>query len=118
MKSLRNVVRLIGRLGADPNYKEFTTGKGLSRVNLATSETYLKENGERVTETNWHSLVCWGKLAQTASKYWKKGQELAIEGKLTTRSYVDKDGVQKEKSEIVVSDFIFLGSKKNSSEVN
>lgn len=108
---MRNQVRLIGRLGKDPEIKETTTGKKLVRLNLATNESYLNDKGERVSETQWHSVICWGRLATLAEKYLLKGNELAIEGKINNRSYQDKDGTRKFIAEIVASDFVMLGKR-------
>ena len=111
MKTLRNKVQLIGNLGADPEMKELTDGKTLAKLALATSDTYKKSSGEKVTETQWHNLVAWGKTAEIAGKYLKKGNRVAIEGRLVGRSYDDKKGVKRYVTEIVVSDLLMLGSK-------
>ena len=111
MANMRNQVRLIGRLGKDPDVKETTTGKKLARLNLATNESYLNDKGERVSETQWHAVICWGRLATLAEKYLAKGNELAIEGKINNRSYQDKDGSRKFITEIVASDFVMLGKR-------
>ncbi|HCS20702.1 MAG TPA: single-stranded DNA-binding protein [Bacteroidetes bacterium] len=110
MNNVKNSVRLIGHLGQDPELKE--TGKSkLVKFSLATNETYKNEAGEKVQETQWHNLIAWGKQAEVAKEYLKKGSEIAIEGKLTSRSYDDKDGNKKYITEIVVRDFSFLGKK-------
>lgn len=112
MNNLRNSVRLIGNLGANPEVKEFEKGKKVARLNLATNETYTNQKGEKVTETNWHNLVAWGKSAEIAEKYYTKGCEIAIEGKLTNRSYTDKDGAKKYITEIVVNEMMMVGKKE------
>ncbi|HEY9533217.1 MAG TPA: single-stranded DNA-binding protein [Mucilaginibacter sp.] len=106
MNSLRNSVRLVGNLGMDPEIKVFDSNKKLAKLSLATSETYKNEKGEKVTDTQWHNLVIWGAQAQIASDLLKKGDEIAIEGRLNNRSYVDKDGNKKYTSEIVVNEFL------------
>jgi len=106
MNLLRNSVRLVGNLGMDPEVKTFDTNKKLAKLSLATSESYKNEKGERVTDTQWHNLVIWGAQAQVAGDLLKKGDEVAIEGRLTNRSYVDKDGNKKYFSEIVVNEFL------------
>ena len=111
MNALRNTVRLIGNLGSDPEVREFENGKKLVRFSLATNETYKNEKGEKVTETQWHNLVAWGRSAGVVEKYLKKGQEVAIEGKLTTRSYMDKEGHKRYVTEIVVNDLLMLGAR-------
>ena len=111
MNSLRNSVRLIGNLGNNPEVKEFETGKKVVRLTLATNETYKNQKGEKITDTCWHNLVIWGKTADIAERYLEKGSEIAIEGKLTSRSYNGKDGEKKYITEIVVNDMLMLGKK-------
>jgi len=111
MNSLRNSVRLIGHLGNNPEVKEFETGKKVVRLTLATNETYKNQKGEKITDTCWHNLVIWGKTADIAERYLEKGSEIAIEGKLTSRSYTGKDGEKKYITEVVVNDLLMLGKK-------
>lgn len=113
MNSLRNSVRLIGRLGQSPDVKNFTGGKTLAKCSIATTESYKNESGEKVEETQWHNIVAWGKQAQIIEKYVKKGQEVAIEGKLITRTYNDKEGNKRYATEIVVNEVLLLGAKKD-----
>jgi single-strand DNA-binding protein len=109
MNSLRNSVRLVGNLGADPEIKNFdSNSKQLARFSLATTESYKNDKGERVTETQWHNLIAWGSQAKFISTYLKKGDEVAIEGKLTNKNWVDKDGNKRYVTEVVVNDFIKL----------
>ena len=112
MKNLRNKVQLIGNLGKDPEVKQLESGKTLAKFSLATSENYKNADGEKVTDTQWHNLVAWGKTAQIAEKYLKKGNKIAIEGKLINRSYEDKEGVKRYVTEVLVSEILMLGSKK------
>jgi len=112
MKTLRNKVQLIGNLGSDPEVKELTDGKTVAKISLATSDTYKKASGEKVTETQWHNIVAWGKTAEIAGKYLKKGNRVAIEGRLVNRSYDDKKGIKRYVTEIVVNDLLMLGDKK------
>ena len=111
MNSLRNSVRLIGHIGMKPEVKNFDSGKKVVRMALATNEIYKNHKGEKVEETCWHNLVIWGKTAEFVEKYLDKGREIAIEGKLTSRSYTSKDGQKKYISEIIVNDLITLGKK-------
>ena len=111
MNGLRNSVRLIGNLGTNPELKEFESGKKVARFTLATNETYTNQKGEKVTDTCWHNLVLWGKTAEIADKYLEKGNEVAIEGKLTSRSYTSKEGEKKYITEIVVNELLMLGKK-------
>jgi single-strand DNA-binding protein len=108
---MRNKVQLIGNLGMDPEVKTLDSGKQMVRFSLATNETYKNAKGERVTETQWHNLVAWGKTAGLAGDYLKKGSEVAVEGKLVSRSYNDQEGTKKFITEIVVNEFLMLGSK-------
>jgi single-strand DNA-binding protein len=110
MNSLRNSVRLVGNLGMDPEVKTFDANKKLVKVPIATNESYKNDKGEKVTETQWHNLVMWGCQAKFIGDYLKKGDEIAIEGKLTNKSWVDKDGNKRYGTEVVVNDFIKLKS--------
>lgn len=111
MNNLRNKVSLIGNLGTNPEVKVFDSGKKKVRLSLATSDKYQNGNGEKVEQTEWHNLIAWGKLADIAEKYLQKGSELAVEGKLTYKSYEDKNGEKKYFTEILVNEFIMLGKK-------
>lgn len=110
MSSIRNSVRLIGNLGQDPEIKNLDGDKKLAKFSIATKEIYKNESGERVTDTQWHNLSAWGNTATIAEKYLKKGKEVAIEGKLVTRTYTDKEGVKKYATEILVNEIALLGS--------
>lgn len=108
---MRNKVQLIGNLGNAPEVKTFDGNSGkLARVSLATNERYKNNKGEYVTETTWHNLVLWGKQAETAERLFKKGSEIAVEGKIVNRSYEDKDGQKRYITEIRVEQFTMLGS--------
>ena len=111
MFSLRNKVQLIGNLGKLPDVKNTEAGKKLVRFSVATNETYTNTKGEKVKETQWHNLVAWGKVADIAEKYLDKGSEVAIEGKLISKDYLDKEGVKKYVTEIQVNELLLLGSK-------
>ena len=112
MNSLRNRVQLIGNLGNDPEIRKFDNGKTLARLSLATSESYRDENGKRVTETQWHTLTAWGQSALIAEKYLKKGNEIAVEGKLVHRNYENKEGKKQNITEVVIQEMVMLGGKK------
>jgi len=111
MNTLRNKVQLIGNLGNKPEIITLESGKKLAKFSIATNENYKNSQGEKVTNTEWHNLVAWGKTAEIAENYLEKGREIAIEGKLTTRSYDDKDGNKRYITEIVVSELLLLGTK-------
>ena len=111
MYALKNKVQLIGNLGAAPEVKTFDGGKKMATFRMATNETYRNAKGEKITETQWHQLVAWGKLAEIVEKYLAKGKEVAIEGKLVNRTYNDKEGNKKYVTEIQVNELLLLGSK-------
>ena len=111
MYALKNKVQLIGNLGNAPEVKTLESGKKMARFSVATSESYRNAKGEKVTETQWHNLVAWGKVADIVEKYLTKGKEVAIEGKLVNRSYNDKDGNKKYITEVQVNELLMLGAK-------
>lgn len=113
MNNLRNRVQLIGHIGVEPELVKFDEGKQLAKFRIATNDYYIKGNGDKVEDTQWHNIVAWGKTAELADKYLKKGKEVAIEGKLTSRKFEDKDGVTKYFTEIIVNEFLILGKKDN-----
>jgi single-strand DNA-binding protein len=107
-----NKVILVGNVGKDPTVRYFD--KGVAKVNfpLATSETYTNQQGETITSTEWHNIVLWRALAEVAEKTVKKGSQVYIVGKIKTRSYVDKDGVNKYITEILADTFLLLEKKQ------
>ena len=111
MNTLRNKVQLIGNLGASPEIKTIPNGRKMARFNMATNEIYYNAKGEKVEETQWHLVVAWGKSADIAEKYLEKGSEVAIEGKLINRSYLDKEGNKKYITEVELNELILLGEK-------
>ncbi|UXP33587.1 single-stranded DNA-binding protein [Reichenbachiella agarivorans] len=106
-----NKVILVGNLGKDPEVRHLENGRAVANFSMATSETYKNKQGERVTTTEWHNLVLWSPLAEIAEKYLKKGNQVYIEGKLTSRSYEDKDGVTKYITEVVGREMTLLGGR-------
>jgi single-strand DNA-binding protein len=108
MSSLANRVTLIGNLGQDPETKTTESGKKLVHFTLATKEGFKNAEGQRVNETTWHNIVAWNGLADVAGKFLKKGNEVAVEGRIVYRSYEDKKGVTKYITEIVLSDLELL----------
>ena len=111
MNTLRNKVQLIGNLGNNPEIIALDSGKKLAKFSLATNESYKNAQGEKITETYWHNLVAWNKTAELVEKYLQKGNEVAIEEKLTHRSYDDKEGNKKYVTEVVVNELLLLGNK-------
>ncbi len=115
MNNLKNRVNLIGNLGIDPEVKELENGKKFARISLATTESYKKSNGEQVKNTEWHNLIAWGSTASFAEKYLRKGAEVAIEGKITHRSYDDAKGNKKYITEVVINEILMLRNSKAAS---
>lgn len=109
--SLRNKITLIGRTGKEVDVFTFENNQIKASVSLATKENYTNSKGEKVEDTQWHNLVAFGKTAELFQKYVTKGKEIAIEGKLTYRSYDDKEGVKRYVTEIIVEELLLLGSK-------
>ena len=109
MSTLRNKVQLIGHVGNDPEIKTFDGGKKLAKLSIATNESYKNDKGEKVEETQWHNLIAWGKTAEIIEKYVVKGKEIAIEGKLTHKSYEDKNGEKRYVTEVVIDELLMLG---------
>jgi len=109
MSTLRNKVQLIGNVGNDPEILRMESGKILAKFSIATNESYKNAKGEKITDTQWHNIVAWGKTAELVENYVPKGKEVGIEGKLTSRSYEDKEGVKRYVTEIVCSELLLLG---------
>ena len=111
MSTLRNKVQLIGNLGNQPEVTTLDSGKKLAKFTMATNESYKNAKGEKITETQWHNIIAWGNTANIIEQYVNKGEELAIEGKLTSRSYDDKEGNKRYITEIVVNELLMFGGK-------
>lgn len=101
----------MGNLGATPEVKTIADNKKLAKFSVATNESYKNEKGEKITETYWHNIIAWGKLANIVEQYLQKGAEVAIEGKLTNHSYTDKDGTKRYVTEIIANEVVMLGGK-------
>jgi single-strand DNA-binding protein len=112
MNSLRNRVQLIGNLGQDPEIKTLESGKKVAHFTLATNDSYKNAEGTKVEEVTWHNLVAWNGTAEIASKFLKKGKEICIEGRISYRTYTDKNGIVKNATEITVTDLLLLRSAK------
>lgn len=112
MQNLRNRVQLIGRLGQDPEVKTLTSGKKLTTFSIATSDSYRNAEGEKVEDTQWHNIIAWGKVGEIAGEYLSKGQEVALEGKLTHRSYETSNGDKRYVTEVNLNELLMIGSKK------
>jgi len=111
MNTLRNSVKLIGRLGQDPEIRNLEKGSKMARFSLATSDTFTDKQGNRKEQTQWHNLVVWGNLATVCEKYLKKGKEIAVDGRIAYRNWEDKNGSKHISADIVVTDLIFIGGK-------
>ena len=109
MNAMKNTVQLIGHVGQEPEIKNLDGGKKVANITLATNEVYYKENGDKVEQTEWHRLAAWGKTADIIEKYVTKGIQIGIEGKLTHRSYDDKNGEKRYITEVVVNEVLLLG---------
>lgn len=109
MNSLRNKVQLIGRLGQDPEIINLESGKKIAKFSLATDDSYKDASGQKIESVQWHNLIAWNKTADIIEKYVTKGKEIAIEGKLTSRSYDDKEGGKRYITEVLVNELLMLG---------
>jgi single-strand DNA-binding protein len=109
MNAMKNRVQLIGHVGNDPEIKTFDGGRTLVNLTIATNDSYKNDKGEKVEQTEWHKVVAWGKTAEIIEKYVTKGKEIAIDGKLTHRSYEDKNGEKRYVTEVVANEVLLLG---------
>ena len=108
MNALRNKVQLIGRLGQDPEIISFADGHKMAKFSLATDDSYKDKNGAKVERTDWHNVVVRGGLVNIVENYVNKGKEVAIEGKLTTRSYETKEGEKRYVTEVICNELLLL----------
>ena len=108
MNALRNKVQLIGHLGQDPDIVDLDSGKKLARFSIATNEVYKDGNGDKVTDTQWHNVVAWGKTADIVAQYLSKGNEVAVEGKLIHRTYETKEGEKRYVTEVRCNELLML----------
>jgi single-strand DNA-binding protein len=107
-----NKVILVGRLGRDPETRYTGGGQAVANFSMATDETYKDKNGERQKRTEWHRIVAWGKKAEFAQQYLKKGSLIYIEGSIRSSEWQDKEGQKRTKVEIIASEFRFIGEKR------
>jgi single-strand DNA-binding protein len=101
-----NRVQLTGNLGKDPEIKTFDKGGKLAKFSMATKEEYTTRTGEKASDTQWHFITAWGKVADRIEAELKKGSFVSIEGRLITRNYTDKDGNKKYITEVVANDVV------------
>ncbi len=111
MSTIKNYVQLIGNVGQKPTITNLESGKKVARFSLATNENYKDANGEKQTDTNWHTVVAWGKTADIIEKYVTKGKEIGVVGKLKTKTYTTDDGNQRYVTEVEASEILLFGSK-------
>jgi single-strand DNA-binding protein len=108
MNTLRNKVQLIGRLGQEPEILTFNDGNKMAKFSMATDDSYKDKDGNKVERAHWHNIVVKGGLVNVVEKYVTKGQEIAVEGKLTNRSWDDKDGTKRYVTEIICNELLML----------
>jgi len=113
MSTIKNHVQLIGNVGQEPTITNLESGKKVARFSVATNENYKDAKGEKQTDTNWHTVVAWGKTAEIVENYVVKGKEVGISGKLKTRTYTTEDGNQRYVTEVVANEILLLGSKND-----
>jgi single-strand DNA-binding protein len=111
MNTLKNKVQLIGHLGSAPEVKNLEGGNTVARMRIATSSVYKNAAGEKVTDTQWHTVIAWGKTAEIAGRYLNKGSEVMIEGRLTYREYTTSDGQKRTSAEIVITELLMMDKK-------
>jgi len=112
MNTLKNKVHLIGNLGFDPEVREIAKGRKVARLSVATNDSYRNASGEKVTDTQWHTVVAWGQTAEMVERLLRKGSPLVLEGRLVHRSYEAKDGTKRYITEVVMNNFQLLPSKR------
>ncbi|UAB76298.1 single-stranded DNA-binding protein [Mesoflavibacter sp. SCSIO 43206] len=108
MNALKNKVQLIGRLGQDPEIVTFNDGNKMAKFSLATDDSYKDKNGNKVERAYWHNIVVKNGLVKVVEEYVTKGQEIAIEGKLTNRTWEDKEGNKRYVTEVICNELLML----------
>ena len=105
---MKNRVQLIGHVGQEPEVKTINNKK-VANFTLATNDYYTNESGDKIEQTEWHKISAWGKTAEIIEKYVTKGKEVCVTGKLTYRSFDDKEGIKRYVTEILVNEILLLG---------
>ena len=119
MSSIRNYVHLLGNIGEDPKVTKLDSGKKVARFSLATNENYKDSNGDKQQRTDWHTIVAWGKTAEIVEEYAHKGKQVAVVGKLKTRTYTEpKEGHERRVTEVIADEILLLGSKSDKEAAN
>ena len=111
-----NKVILVGRLGRDPETRYMPNGDAITNFSLATDEQWRDRNGERQTRTEWHNVSLYGKLGEIANQYLRKGSQVFIEGKIQSRKYTDKDGIERMAYNIIGNEMKMLGNRNDGSD--
>jgi single-strand DNA-binding protein len=111
-----NKVILVGNLGRDPEIRYLPSGEPVANIALATSSKYKNKSGEMVEETEWHRVTFFGKLAEIVGQYLKKGRSVYVEGRIKTRKYTDKDGIEKYATDIIANEMQMLGGREGMGE--
>ena len=104
-----NKAILIGNLGSDPQLRHTPSGMAVANFNIATTEQWTSKTGERNERTEWHRIVCWGRLAEICNEYLTKGRQVYVEGRIQTREWEDRDGKKRTTTEIVAQTLQMLG---------
>ena len=118
MTEFKNKVQLIGNLGNKPDVRVTDKGKKHVRFSIATNELYMNAKGEAVASTYWHNIVAWGKTADKAEQLLDKGTEVSVEGKLVSRSYIDKEGNKRYITEVEINQLELVNSKEKAQATN
>ena len=113
MSTLKNHVQLIGNVGQEPTITNLESGKKVARFSLATNEYYKDAKGEKTQNTDWHTVVAWGRTAEIIEKYVDKGREIGVTGKLRTRTFTTDDGSQRYVTEVEAREILLLGTNNN-----
>lgn len=108
MNALKNKVQLIGRVGKDPEIKTLTNGKKVANLSLATNDVYVNKQGDRMEQTQWHNVEAWGRTVDIIERYVTKGKEIGLTGKLTTRSYDDKEGNKRYVTKVMINELLLM----------
>ncbi|MEP7197376.1 MAG: single-stranded DNA-binding protein [Saprospiraceae bacterium] len=116
MKNLRNSVQLIGHLGKSPEITNLEKGKKIARLTLATNEYFTSAKGEKVNNTTWHNLVAWDSKAEYIEKNLEKGQEILVQGRISNRSYENKEGQTRYISEIIIDEVLKLSKELSTAQ--
>ena len=117
MSTLKNKVQLIGNVGNEPEITNLDSGKKVAKFSIATNEFYKNSNGEKEQNTQWHNVVAWGKIAEIVEKYVGKGKEVALVGKLTSRSYETQEGEKRYVTEVVANEILLMGIKGDANAI-